>query len=101
MTLEELKEYFENSEKSVFEFGLSEPFSWRGSYDEVAFSIVEGHHTKEDILKNIQMAYSNTFFGYKGGEYKYEGYTLVNFEEGYSDYSGGSYIINKLFKYIF
>lgn len=75
-----------------FDFGITEPFSWRGSYDEVAFSIVENPMLKEDILKNIELAYSETFYGYKGGEYRYGASTTVNFEEeGSRNYSDGGY----------
>ncbi len=76
-----------------FNFGITKPFSWRGSYDEVAFSIVESPMSKEDILANIELAYTETFYGYKGGEYKYDDYTTVNFEEeGSRNYSAGRYV---------
>lgn len=102
MTLGELKEYFEKfPDNTEFKFGLSEPFSWRGSYNEVAFSIIEGSFTKENILESINKAYVETFFGYKGGEYKYKSYTHVNFEEDCSSYSNNGYILTKLFKYLF
>lgn len=83
-------ESFDNG--TVFKYGISKPFSWRGSYDEVAFAIVEEPMAKEAILENIEMAYNELFYGYKGGEYRYSDYTPVNFEEeGCSNYSAGGY----------
>lgn len=93
MTLKDLKEFVSNSpEKTEFNYGLTKPFSWRGSYDEVAFSILESPMTREEILGNIELAYTETFYGYKGGEYQYDDYTIVNFEEeGSRNYSDGGY----------
>jgi hypothetical protein len=82
-----------------FKRGFSEPFSWRGSYDEVAFKIVDEEMTKAAIMKNIKKAYTKVFHGYKGGEYRYGSHTPVNFEEDYGSYTDGSYcgdIISKL-----
>lgn len=92
MNLKELKEYLESFDKgTVFNFGLSNPFSWRGSYDEVAFNIVEEKTSKEDILSKIEMAYTQTFYGYKGGEYRYNEYTQVNYEEDIRSWTDGGY----------
>ena len=82
-----------------FNFGITKPFSWRGSYGEVAFSIVESPMSREDILANIELAYTETFFGYKGGEYSYGDYTSVNFEEeGRGNYSDGDYTAKMISK---
>lgn len=102
MKLRELKEYFEKfPDNHVFDYGLSEPFSWRGSYDEVAFRFERDIFTKEEILKNINKAYTQTFTGYKGGEYMYQDYTTVNFEESYRDYTDNTYVLQKLFCFLF
>lgn len=100
MNLQELKQHFESfPDGTIFEYGLSYPFSWRGSYDEVAFSITESAMTKEAILKQIHAAYSEVFYGYKGGEYRYKDYTDVNFEEdGSRDYSDGRYTAQMIAK---
>lgn len=97
MDLQKLKNHFEKFPKGTkFNFGISKPFSWRGRYDEVAFSI-EGAMNREDILKNIELAYTETFFGYKGGEYRYSDHTYVNFEEyGSGNYSDGGYTSRKI-----
>lgn len=92
MVLEEFKDYIENKEiGKKFNYGISEPFSWRGSYDEVAFEILEQPMTREEVLANIEKAYTDTFYGYKGGKYTYKDYTEVNFERDGSKYTDGSY----------
>lgn len=83
----------------TFEYGISKPFSWRGSYDEVAFAIIESPSTREEILKNIELAYTETFYGYKGGEYKYNDFTYIHFEnEGSRNYSDGKYVAEMIAK---
>jgi len=93
MNIQELKQHISGfPEGTKFNYGLSKPFSWRGSYNEVAFAIIEAPMTKEEILSNIEIAYNETFFGYKGGEYRYDDYTDINFEEqGSRNYSSGGY----------
>lgn len=94
MTLKEFREHIESFPSgTIFRYGISNPFSWRGSYDEVAFSIEEVQMSRQEILDRINLAYMNEFKGYKGGTYRYSDGTPVNFEEGgYSDYSGGLYV---------
>jgi hypothetical protein len=92
MDLKELQDYFKGfDENHAFDFGLSQPFSWRGSYDEVAFEVIDNPHTREEILSNIQMAYDKTYTGYKGGEFEYYDYTPVHFERDSSAYTDGGY----------
>lgn len=99
MELKEFKDYIENTEKGKkFNYGISEPFSWRGSYDEVAFEILEQPMTREEILVNIEKAYTGTFYGYKGGEYTYKDYTEVNFEKDTSRYTDGGYCAEMIAK---
>ncbi len=100
MTLKDFKQHISSFPNGTqFNFGITNPFSWRGSYDEVAFSIVESPMSKEDILANIELAYTETFYGYKGGEYKYQDYTTVNFEEeGSCHYSAGRYVAQMIAK---
>ena len=99
MTLLEFKQYIQKKKNgSIFPVGISEPFSWRGSYNEVAFSIVDQETTKEDILTKIEKAYNEIFIGYKGGNYRYDDYTKIHFEENPSDYTAGTYVKNELSK---
>ena len=100
MELKDFKQHILNFPKGTeFNYGISKPFSWRGSYDEVAFSIVESPMTREEILANIELAYTETFYGYKGGGYQYCDYTNVNFEEeGSRNYSDGRYTAQMIAK---
>lgn len=82
----------------TFNYGISKPFSWRGSYDEVAFSIIESPSTREEILKNINLAYTETFYGYKGGEYEYNDFTYIHFEGGIQNYTNGEYVAEMIAK---
>lgn len=99
MELKDFKQQIENAEKDkIFDYGISSPFSWRGSYDEVAFEILEQPMSREDILSKIQEAYENVFYGYKGGEYRFSDWTNVNFEEGKGDYTDGGYCSDMIAK---
>ena len=75
----------------MFDYSISEPFSWRGNYCEPAFSLSEEPSTREDILKNIDLALTNTFNGYKGGHYKFLETDYVNFESEWRSWSDGGY----------
>jgi hypothetical protein len=99
MTLKEFKDHLSNfPDNHIFDFGISEPFSWRGFYSEVAFEIVEQRTSKEEIMANINKAYNGTFIGWKGGEYVYDDHTEVHFEEDNSMYSGGEYCAEMIAK---
>ncbi len=92
MTIGELKKHFHKFDDGhIFTFALSDPFSWRGIYAEVAFDIEAKPSTKKDNLSKIESALNDTFVGYKGGEFKYDEETPVNFEEGRSRYTDGRY----------
>jgi len=102
MILKELAEAFKNlPDEEVLDYGLGEVFSWRGSYDEVCFSIKENvsvGHCKE----LIERAYNETFCGYKGGEYSYGDCTPINFEWADTAYTDGEYcqeMIDKITNY--
>ncbi len=99
MELKEFKQQIEQAETGkTFDFGISEPFSWRGSYAEVAFQMLEQPMTREEILANIEMAYTETFNGYKGGHYKYGDNTEVHFESDYGSWTDGGYCANWIAK---
>ena len=99
MNLKEFKQQIEQAKTGkAFDYGISEPFSWRGSYNEVAFEILEQPTTREEILVNIQKAYEGTFYGYKGGDYTYNDYTDIHFEEDYGAWSDGGYCANMIAK---
>ena len=99
MELKEFKQQIEQAEAGkTFDYGISEPFSWRGSYNEVAFEMLEKPMTREEILANIEKAYTEEFRGYKGGNYTYDDHTEVNFEYDTSSYSDGGYCANWIAK---
>ena len=99
MTLKEFKNYIESFQNSAkFKYGISDPFSWRGSYSEVAFEVLETPMEKEVILERINKAYSETFIGYKGGEFQYYDYTDVNFEVDHGSYTDGEYCAEMISK---
>ncbi len=81
-------------------FSISSPFSWRGSYDEVCFSIIDEPTSANDILEKIEEAYDrNGFEGWKGGTYKYDDYTQVHFEDTQGGYTAGEYCTEKIEEY--
>lgn len=99
MNLKEFKQQIEQAEAGkIFDYGISEPFSWRGIYSEVAFEIIECPMPREEILANIEKSYTGTFYGHKGGEYTYSDYTRVNFEEGRSRWTDGGYCAEMIAK---
>lgn len=77
MTIKFLKEYFENTTNP--KFFLVDVFSWRGIYAEVAFEPSKTG-TREESLALIERALTETFTGYKGGEFNYDEWTDVHFE---------------------
>ena len=94
MTLNEFKEHIESFPQCyLFPCGISYPFSWRGVYAEVAFEIRDVPMSKEIILESIESAYNNTFHGYEGGEYRYDGDTDIHFEIGGSSWTDGRYAL--------
>lgn len=91
MALFELRQYVLSlPEESKFKFALSYPFSWRGSYAEVCFSILEEESTREELLVKINDAYG-TFQGWKGGDFTFDDNTDVNFEKSHGAYTDGGY----------
>jgi len=92
MQLGEFKKHIESFPKgTIFDFSISEPFSWRGDYCEPAFSLSKAPSNREDILKNIELALTNTFHGYKGGNYKFIESDYINFESEWRSWSDGGY----------
>ena len=97
MNLKEFKDHIEKfADGYVFDFTLSRPFSWRGIYAEVAFAIEKEPSTKEQVLESINEAYSNEFYGYKGGYFYYDDRTDVHFESDSSSYTDGDYVRLKI-----
>jgi len=67
--------------------GLGNAHSWRGSYSEVAFEIVE-NTTVGEMLEQAEHALERPFTGWKGGDFSFDKNTDINIDyEG--DYSAG------------
>lgn len=86
MTIKELKNYFEDTVN--LKFYLTDVFSWRGSYDEVAFTPSKQGSRKESLTL-IERALTEVFRGWKGGHYVYDETTEVHFEREPGIYSAG------------
>ena len=83
MNIEYLKNYFEMTDNP--KFYLINVFSWAGACGEVAFSpSIEG--TKEESIRLINRALTETFHGYYNEEYTYDLYTEVHFEADVGEY---------------
>lgn len=96
MKLIDIKNYFEQCSEPAF--FLTDVFSWRGYYNEVAF-VPSRKGTREESLELINRALTETFEGYKGGEYTFDNYTTVHFEPYQSsctDIALFNLLINKL-----
>lgn len=79
MTVKDLQEYFLNTETP--KFFLVDVFSWRGIYDEVAFTDSDTG-SREESLKLIDMAITERFAGWKDDEFcrTFDVNTEVHFE---------------------
>ncbi|QDP64833.1 MAG: hypothetical protein GOVbin2917_148 [Prokaryotic dsDNA virus sp.] len=94
MTVDGLKKVVESLPDSYFGLGISSVHSWRGSYDEPAFTL-EPNVSKQTMLNVIDSCLSYVFEGWKGGEFKYYDYSPVNFDtEG--NYTEGGYLLKAL-----
>ena len=78
MVLCELISYLEKEDPNkIVAKGFDFPHSYRGSYQELAFEPVDNVKAG-DMLECAQKAVGNTYRGYKGGDYKMQGYTTVH-----------------------
>lgn len=69
--------------------------SWRGSYNEPCLFIVKDNSssiTHQELEEARQALLTNTFHGYKGGEYQYNENSWVYIEESRSAYSDGKHL---------
>lgn len=59
--------------------GLGKPDSWRGSYGELAFDIVE-NITIQEMLDCAKKCIGRKFTGYKGGDFIFNEDTTINID---------------------
>ncbi len=81
MYLSELIEFLEARNPDIaVPLGFHNPHSYRGDYSELAFEPLE-NTTVGALLACAKSALGQTYEGYKGGDYKMEGYANVNISE--------------------
>lgn len=56
---------------------LGEPDSYRGFYEQLAFEPVTEFRSVAEVLADAEEARGKTFTGYKGGDFKMTGSTLI------------------------
>ena len=71
----------------VIKKGLGNPDSWRGSYDELAFDIVE-NITIQEMIDCAKDCIGKKFRGYKGGDYIFDESTRINIDS-YGEWTNG------------
>ena len=97
LTVGDLKMVIESLPDDYEGLGISLVHSWRGSYDEPSFTL-ELDISKSQMLSVINECLTNTFTGWKGGEFEYCEYSPVNFDvEG--SYSDGGYLLRTITEY--
>lgn len=84
-----LIEFLKANPGRTLRVGFSNPHSYRGYYDQLAFSPTDWQSTDE-ALKIVEPCLGQTFQGYKGGDFVMRDYTEVWFAT-YGD-SGGQMI---------
>jgi hypothetical protein len=98
ITIGELKEIVNKlNDDEIYDIGINDVFSWRGSYDEPCFSFekeISGKHMKEVMNR----ATSEVFTGWKGGDYTYQDYDKCNFELEHGRYSDGEFFLLTMFR---
>lgn len=82
MTIKDLFDYFTKEDNPAF--FIVDVFSWRGAYEDVAFTIAIDQGSKEESLNLISKALTNGFRGYHGGTFRYTLDTNVHFERSSS-----------------
>jgi len=80
MTLGEYIEILEKlNKRTKVRYGLGNPHSWRGSYDEITFEVVE-NTTIGKMLKEAKSAVGTTYTGWKGGDFTMKKNTQINID---------------------
>lgn len=93
MTVKEFYNKIETYKENEMNFKIEEVFSWRGIYSEPCVSLSTNKSTKEENLNMLNRLCTETFEGWKGGEYEYSWCDTIHFEAGEGSYSEGDYIL--------
>lgn len=93
MTLRNFKEKIETYPSDTMNFCIEDVFSWRGIYAEPCCSLSTRCVTKEHNLKKLNRLLSETFRGLQGGQYRYDMFHTIHFENEYDEWTNGDYIV--------
>ena len=96
MTIKDLYNKKESWPEDTMDFCVTDVFSWRGVYAEPACSLSTSNTTKVENLDMLCRLMSESFMGWKGGEYTYCSADTINFECSEGSYSDGKYLIGFL-----
>lgn len=99
ITIRELRNRITTWPEDTMNFRIVDVFAWRGYYAEPACYINSDEATKEHNLTMLDALTSDTFIGWKGGEYNYNGSDQLHFETDYGSYTDGRFIMNFLMKH--
>lgn len=99
ITIRELRNRIISWPEDTMNFRIVDVFTWRGYYMEPAVYIKNDESTKGHNLAMLDALTSDTFIGWKGGEYKYDGSEQLHFETDSSSYTAGRFIMNFLMKH--
>lgn len=81
MTLGTLVKFLKSRDKNeIVEIGFSDPHSYRGYYEQLAFEPKAKVCVKQ-MLDSAKSALGQIYCGYKGGEYTMDKFTTVNLSE--------------------
>ena len=96
MIIKDLYNKIESWPEDTMDFCVTDVFSWRGVYAEPACSLSTSNTTKVENLDMLSRLMSESFMGWKGGEYTYCSADTINFECSEGSYSDGKYLIGFL-----
>ncbi len=96
ITIRELRNRIITWPNDTMNFRIVDVFAWRGYYAEPACYINSDEATKEHNLTMLDALTSDTFIGWKGGEYTYDDSDRLHFETDYGSYTDGRFILNFL-----
>lgn len=99
ITIRELRNKIQSWPDDTMNFRIEDVFAWRGFYVQPACHITCNVATKEHNLSMLASLTTDTFFGWKGGEYEYDDLDELNFETDYGSYTDGQFILNFLMEH--
>lgn len=80
MTIQDLYNIIKSYKDNKMPFCIKDVWSWRGIYDQPCCYVTIEMTTKKHNFKMLDDLLNDTFYGWKGGEYKYNLSSLLHFE---------------------